>query len=286
MAPSRGADRQTVPSPVSTVSPALANRSRQAVFLCYHAIAEPGPAPLCVSPDLFERQLALLRRRGYVSGDAVRLSRLLRGERPEGREVYLTFDDGFVDNHAVAAGLLRSYGFSAFVFVLPPLLGEGAPLAWPGVRDRQRAHPDVMRSMTWSQVEDLAAAGVTIGSHTLTHPRLTTLDPERRAHELVESRRVIAERLGSCELLAYPFGDWSPAVARQAAQAGYAAAFTMPGTGQPGGERMSLPRIAVDHRDTERRFALKLSAVGRRLLLSPLKRAARAVQSRGAGDGA
>jgi len=264
---------------------ATANRSAGAVFLCYHSISQDGPLWLSLGPDLFERQLALLRRRGFVSGGPDGLRALMRGERARRREVFITFDDGFADNHHMAAPLLREYGFSAFVFVLPSLLDDAGAFAWPEVAERRRAHPDVMRSMTWRQVDDLAGAGLTIGSHTMTHPRLSRLEPERRTQELLDSRRTLARRVGGCDVLAYPFGDWSPAVARAAAAAGYDAAFTMPETGQWRAHRLAIPRIAVDHRDTERRFALKLSAAGRQLLLSPLKAAARTLRGPGSRDG-
>lgn len=254
-----------------------ANRSRQAIFLCYHSVIEPGPRWLSLPPEVFERQLALLRRRGYAAGSVDALGALTRGERPSRSLAFLTFDDGFADNHSVVAPLLRHYGFSAFVFVLPPLLAAGGPLAWAEVEERWRRHPDVMRSLTWRQVEDLAEAGLTIGSHTMSHRRLSELGAEECTQELLDSRRAIARRLGACETLAYPFGDWDASVARAAARAGYSWAFTMPGTGQLRAHRLGLPRLAVDHRDTERRFALKLSAAGRQLLLSPLKAVARGV---------
>ncbi len=254
-----------------------ANRSPQAVFLCYHSVTECGPPWLSLPPELFERQLALLRRRGYAAGNVDALRALARGERPARPLAFLAFDDGFADNHSIAAPLLRHYGLSAFIFVLPPLLEAGAPLAWAEVEERRRRHPEVMRSLTWRQVEDLADAGLTIGSHTMSHRRLSELGAEERTQELLDSRRAIARRLGRCETLAYPFGDWDASVARAAARAGYSWAFTMPGTGQLRAHRLGLPRIAVDHRDTERRFRLKLSAAGRQLLLSPPKAVVRGV---------
>ncbi len=263
-----------------------ANRSPQAVFLCYHSVTECGPRWLSLPPELFERQLALLRRRGYAAGNLDVLRALTRGERPARSSVFLTFDDGFADNHSVVAPLLRHYGLCAFVFVLPPLLEGGGPLAWAEVEERRRRYPDVMRSLSWRQVEDLAEAGLTIGSHTMSHRRLSELGAEERTQELLDSRRAIAGRLGRCETLAYPFGDWDASVARAAARAGYSWAFTMPGTGQLRAHRLGLPRIAVDHRDTERRFALKLSVAGRQLLLSPLKAVVRGVAHGKGGSGA
>src|SRR6185437_3020357 len=84
-----------------------------------------------------------------------------------------------------------------------------------------------------------------------------------------QSRAAIKERLGCCDTLAYPFGEWSAGVAAAAAECGYRYAFTLPTTsGQRAAAPLSIPRVNVDYRDDERRFAAKLSPWGRRLLLS------------------
>jgi hypothetical protein len=80
----------------------------------------------------------------------------------------------------------------------------------------------------------------------------------------------VREQLGSCDTLAYPFGEWSPAVATAAAECGYRFAFSLPtAAGQRGADRHSIPRINVDYRDDEKRLARKLSPFGKHLLLSP-----------------
>jgi peptidoglycan/xylan/chitin deacetylase (PgdA/CDA1 family) len=249
----------------------LSNRSRQAAFLCYHSVADDGPPLLSLPVGHFERHLALLRRQGWATGTTQGLHDLAAGRRPERPLAYLTFDDGFVDNFTTAAPLLREYGLGAMIFVLPPLLDAGGPLGWPEVAVPRASHPDLMRSMTWAQVEQLAEAGIEIGSHTLTHPHLERLEPDRLEQELVDSRRAIAERLGRCDVVAYPFGGWSPAVAEAAARAGYAFALTLPNNGQWRQTPHSIPRLPIDHRDDERRFRVKLSLPARTGLLSPLK---------------
>ncbi|MEX1140870.1 MAG: polysaccharide deacetylase family protein [Thermoleophilaceae bacterium] len=235
-------------------------------------MAEPGPAWSSVSPEAFERQLSALERRGYRGAGGASLPNLASG-RGDGkhRAALLTFDDGYRDNHDVAFPLLRRYGFTGLFFVLPTFVDRGAPLLWPEVEERVRAHPSVMRSMTWRQVEAMAEGGCEFGSHGLLHRHLTRLDDEELHEELWESRRLIKERLGNCDTLAYPFGDWSPRVARAAAAAGYSWAFTLPDGAQRDATALSIPRIPVDHRDGSTRFALKASPLGRRLLLSPLK---------------
>jgi peptidoglycan/xylan/chitin deacetylase (PgdA/CDA1 family) len=246
----------------------LSNRSRAAAFLCYHSVATEGPRYLTITADLFERQLALLRRRGLRSGGLSTLSDLAAG-RASGRSVYLTFDDGFRDNHETVMPLLREYGFGAFVFVLPPLLDAGAPFEWPEMRDDLARFPATMRSITWSMLEEMKEGGFEVGSHTLSHSHLPQLGGEELRQELWESRVAIRDRLGACDTLAYPFGEWSERVAAAAGDCGYRFAFTLPtSTGQRHATPLSIPRVNVDYRDDERRFAAKLSPWSRRVLLS------------------
>ncbi|MGI8660162.1 MAG: polysaccharide deacetylase family protein [Thermoleophilaceae bacterium] len=259
---------------------ALRNRSRSAIALCYHSIAAPGPPWTSVGPDLFERQLAALRRHGYGAARESSLTQLASGARPERRLALLTFDDGYVDNHATAYPLLRAYGMTATFFLLPPFVDTGAPLIWPEVEDRAATHPEVMRSLTWPQVGEMAEGGCEFGSHGLTHRAMPELSDEDLHEELWESRRRIKERLGSCETLAYPFGEWSPRVAAAATAAGYRWAYSLPFGAQHATTPMSIPRVPVDHRDGDRRFAAKLTPIGRRVLLSPLKGQLRHIKRR------
>lgn len=251
----------------------LSNRSSAAVFLAYHSVSEGGPPFLSVGPDLFERQLAELRRLGYRSGGHRDLHALVTGGRLDAPRVFLTFDDGFADNATVALPLLRQYGMHALLYPLAPLLDGGSALAWPEVEERRQRHPATFRSMDWPALEAMVEAGTEVGSHTCSHPHLDSLDGERLREELVDSRRRLIDRLGSCESLAYPFGDWSPAVASAAAAAGYAFAFSLPAGAQLRGGRLCIPRVPIDHRDDERRLRVKLSVTGRHALLSPARSA-------------
>lgn len=252
-------------------SGALRNRSGQAVFLCYHSIAPEGPKYLTVTAELFERQLAVLRRRGLRSGGLEELAAIAAGRRCE-PSVFLTFDDGFRDNHSTALPLLREYGYGGFVFVLPPLVDTGGPLDWPEMAADLKRFPDSMRSVTWDLVEEMAEGGFEVGAHTMTHPHLPRLDGERLRSELSDSRARIKERLGRCDTIAYPFGECSPLVEAAARDCGYTYAFTLPThTGQRNATPLTIPRLNVDYRDSGRRFALKISRFGRAAILSPAR---------------
>lgn len=246
----------------------LHNRSRRATFLCYHSVAAEGPRFLTVSRDLFERQLDAIEGRSLRSGGLESLVALAEGRRIE-PTVFLTFDDGFRDNYETAMPLLRERGHRAFVFVLPPLVDGGAAFEWPEMSADARRYAASMRSVTWPMLEEMKGVGWEIGSHTLTHPHLPALRGEELREELWESRARIVERLGSCETLAYPFGEWSPAVAEAAAECGYRFAFSLPTkSGQRRATPHSIPRVNVDYRDRGLRLDAKLSPLGRRLHLS------------------
>jgi peptidoglycan/xylan/chitin deacetylase (PgdA/CDA1 family) len=246
----------------------LDNRGK-AVFLCYHSVAEEGPRYLTVTADLFERHLAAIEERGLRTGGLDDLEAVAAGTATD-RLAFLTFDDGFLDNHDTVLPLLRARGARAFCFVLPPLVDDGAPLIWPEVAQWQTEFPQTMRSVTWEMLGEMREGGFEIGSHTLTHPHLPDLHGERLREELSESRRRVIERLGSCDTLAYPFGEWTPEVAAAAGECGYRFAFSLPTTvGQRHGDPLAIPRINVDYRDEGRRFAVKLSGAGRQVYLSP-----------------
>jgi peptidoglycan/xylan/chitin deacetylase (PgdA/CDA1 family) len=260
----------------------LSNRSSDVVFLCYHSVAVGGPPFLSIAPELFERQLAMLRRLGFRSGALADAASLAQGRKPTSKLAFLTFDDGYVDNYEIARPLLEAYGFQALIFVLPPFVDTGAPLLWPRVERHVRDHPEIMRSMTWTMVDEMRAAGHEFGSHTLSHPQLPHVDDDSLRRELLDSRSQLVERLGACDAVAYPFGEWTPRVAGAAASVGYVTGFSLPHDSQWGADRLTLPRISVDHRDDERRFRLKLTPAYRAFLLSPLKSLARKVLRRSA----
>lgn len=250
---------------------ALRGRSRGAVFLCYHSVTEDGPPFLSLTPRTFESQLRILAAGGYASGTRADLDLLADGGAA-GRRAFLTFDDGFADTVETALPMMSARGFTGLVFPLARHLDSGAPLAWPEVAGEAARRPGLMRSTDWDGVGRLVEAGWEVGSHGITHAHLPSLSDEALAQELLDSRRLLEERLGRrCDLLAYPFGDWDERVARAAASAGYAYAFSLPFGEQTRASRMSVPRVMVDDRDDSWRFRAKLTAPGRSALLSPLR---------------
>ena len=95
------------------------------------------------------------------------------------------------------------------------------------------------------ELRQLAAHGMCIGSHTLSHPVLSQQDSESAWKEISESRKTLENALGTrIWALAYPFGDPSSVTCREwqmAEQAGYKCAFMNVG----GGFGSALPKFAM-----------------------------------------
>lgn len=253
----------------------LGNRRGDATYLCYHSVAPAGPKYLTVSPRLFERQLDMIAARGLAAGDLATLEAIAAG-RSVAPSVFLTFDDGFLDNYETVLPLLRERGLRAFVFVLPPLVDAGAPLVWPEVAAEAERFPDTMRSITWEMLAEMGEGVFEVGAHTLTHPHLPELGDEALREELWDARSRVKTHLGRCDTFAYPFGRWSPRVAAAVAECGYRFAFTLPTDhGQREAGELTIPRVNVDYRDDSRRFAAKLSPRGRALYLADSTKAVR-----------
>ena len=253
----------------------LRNRNRRATFLCYHSVATAGPEFLTVTPELFAQHLDHIARHGLATGGLAELEAIAAGKR-QPSTVFITFDDGFHDNHATVLPLLRERGMKAFIFVLPPLVDSGAALAWPEVDEDARRLPEQMRSVDWQMLEEMKEGGFEVGAHTLSHPHLRELRDEALREELLDSRRRVIERLGSCETFAYPFGEWNQRVADAVAACGFRFAFTLPTVrSQWRADELTIPRINIDHRDSGRRFDAKVSAPARNVMLSPPFKAGR-----------
>jgi len=80
--------------------------------------------------------------------------------------------------------------------------------------------------MTWEELSAIDPALVSIGSHTVTHPILTTLSPADLSYEVRESQRLLQERLQRpIKQFCYPNGAYNGAVLRCVSQY-YAVAVT------------------------------------------------------------
>jgi peptidoglycan/xylan/chitin deacetylase (PgdA/CDA1 family) len=204
-----------------------------------------------------------------------------RGLRPErftemvvgaeyGSTMAVTFDDAFRSVLTFGLPILRDLGVPASIFVPTGQIG-GSLMRWPGIDKWSGGpHEGELVGCTWDDIAELAEAGWEIGSHTRTHPRLTSLSDHEVRTELVDSKAECEERLGRpCRSLAYPYGDHDERIVRAARRAGYVAAGTLPARFETT-EPLQYPRLFVSRADNRLRFALKTWGPTLRVRRSPL----------------
>jgi peptidoglycan/xylan/chitin deacetylase (PgdA/CDA1 family) len=107
-----------------------------------------------------------------------------------------------------------------------------------------------LQMLTWDKVAQLAAAGVTIGSHGVEHEIHHPAQPESvRRWEIAASKQEIECRIGKpCIAFAYPNGNFLPESEKELRESGYQLGFTTePGTASSGISRYYLPRIQPRH---------------------------------------
>lgn len=239
---------------------------RDILVLCYHAVSKDWPADLAVTPGSLDDQLRYLLGRGYR---ATTFTEAL--SRPAaGRTLSVTFDDGFQSVLELAFPILQRLGVPATIFVPTAFVGATSGLSWPGIAQWEDGrHARELSPVSWEDLDELAAAGWEIGSHTHTHPRLTRLDDGQLARELEHSKEECERRLGGrCSSIAYPFGDVDARVASAARDAGYRAGASL-SDGRRVSRPLDWPRFAVSRQDSLGRFRRQVSPAVRRLRASP-----------------
>ena len=106
--------------------------------------------------------------------------------------------------------------------------------------------------LDWDDVRALAAAGVELGGHTVTHAILSRLAPDEARAEVGDGRRALVRELGPAagRSFAYPFGrrwDFDGAAAEAVAESGFACAVTThAGVNLRGSDRWRLKRWMID----------------------------------------
>lgn len=229
------------------------------VVLCYHAVSDTWEDGLAVTNADFDHHIRTMLRRGYVS---IAADDVLTAN---GKTFHVTFDDAF-SNIREALERLVSFGVSASVFACTAYADEGRRLEVERLARSQSGHTT---TMTWVQLRELVAMGIEVGSHTISHPRLTELSDDELRVELRGSKERLEDELRRpCDFLAYPFGDQDARVRAATRAAGYVAGFA---DYQPF-DAFAVPRVGLYRRDKARRAELKLSPLGQLIATRRFKR--------------
>lgn len=186
-------------------------------FLNYHGLGEPARAIDAAERDYW---LSVATFRDTLD--------FLTTRKTPGIEFGITFDDGNASDYEQAMPLLAERGLTAMFFVLAGRIGT------PG-------------SLSKSQIREMAAAGMTIGSHGWDHIDWRQATKAALRRELYDARETLQDVLGDrINILAVPYGLFDRRVVAEARKAGYRQIFTSSG-GFASAAQGLIPRNCVQN---------------------------------------
>ena len=209
--------------------------------LMYHDVGAVN-TPWSVSPEAFAVQMEYLAREGYRTISLEELQKEVDSpQETSEKRVVITFDDARQGVYQQAWPVLKKYGFTATLFVVPQWIeGRGIP-------------PEEAYSyfLTWDRLRELRDAGFSLGSHSFSHPNLAVLSPEMVLKELEQAENLLFQRLGLRPLhFAYPYGKCTPEVVQEVQRRYLTAVTTQPGFSKVPGKyaRQGIMReTSLDH---------------------------------------
>lgn len=230
------------------------------LILAYHRVNPEVRDGLSIAPQTLGEHMRTLESRGWRNVVLEEVIGVAAKDLPKDAFA-MTFDDGYRDNIVHAAPVLKEHGMRATVYLVSSMIDSEEPFPW---LDVSGGFDEMDLHMTTDQLHEGLDSGVfTYGSHTLTHPMLSTLDRESGRREIESSKTDLEQRLGvDVSTFCYPAGDFTDETVELVQQSGYAAAVVTPNRFIP--ETMhTLHRVGIYSHITPRLFALKTSAAFR-----------------------
>ncbi|WP_416308769.1 polysaccharide deacetylase family protein [Streptococcus koreensis] len=208
---------QTVSQQGSTTKWVKQDQPVKIPILMYHAVhtmapSEEANANLIVAPETFESHLKALKEAGYYTLTPEEAYRALtKNELPEGgKVVWLTFDDGIADFYTIVYPLLKKYQMTATNNIITSF--------------SEKEKPSVL---TFDQIKEMKAQGLTFESHTVSHPDLAQSDTATQKAELANSKQVLDKKLNqTTTTIVYPAGRYSEVTMDLAKTNGYKMGLT------------------------------------------------------------
>jgi peptidoglycan/xylan/chitin deacetylase (PgdA/CDA1 family) len=174
-------------------------------ILIYHSLfdQEKNQEKYAIQKDAFDAQMQYIHERGFK---ALLLNDLCNPSQNNNQKknIVITFDDGNASDYEIAMPLLKKYDLKAVFFVIVSRVGQKG-------------------YVTWDQLAKMQSEGMSIQSHSLTHPYLSEISKDTLYSELQGSKAGIEKNISEQKVLflAIPGGFFSDEVLTMAKDVGY-----------------------------------------------------------------
>lgn len=185
-----------------------------AVILQYHHVSSETPALTSVTKETFLQHMHYLKANHFKVIPLPRLiDQLRRRQSPDDKTVVITFDDGYLNVYHNARPILNKLDWPYTIFINPRFVDQG-----------------YTQHMSWTQLRRMGNEKATIANHTMDHDYLVRT-PEKLSDsqwlqqiekDILQAERRIAQQTGqSHKMLAYPYGEFTPALEKMLAANGF-----------------------------------------------------------------
>lgn len=199
-------------------------------ILIYHSISDDGNF-FSISPEIFEQQITFLKNDGFIF---LRAEDLADPSKLKNKSVMITFDDCYENVFLNAVHILERHRVPATFFV-PTGIVDG------NLSD--------FKVMNWSQIKSISNNNLfEIGSHGISHERLSRLSDDEIKKEIRESKNKLEEELGIIvRCFSYPYGRYNEYAVNQLEEGGYKYSFgVLPRRLEGFNNFYNIPRFSVD----------------------------------------
>jgi len=207
---------------------------------------------------MFEKQISYLANNGWHFFTMSEL--IIQKDDLPNKSVAITFDDGYEDNYTNAVEILKKYNAKATIY----LVVDRFDREWSSKRKAKNSSGELKNEskLTNEQIKQMLQSNlIEIGSHTLTHDNLPTLDTDNKKQEIQKSKKAIEDEFGiECNSFCYPFGLYDNQDIQLVQQSGYSSATTTKAgiSDITKANLFELDRITVSGKDNFLAFVLKL----------------------------
>jgi len=222
--------------------PSIPDDGVRVAILGYHDLSEGQPeTAMRIHTSKFRLQMEALRQLGLTVVSLEDFIAWKKGEKSiPPKSVLLTFDDGWKSVYTDAFPILKEYKYPFTLFLYKNYVDGGG------------------KALTTPMIEEMIAAGASIGSHSVSHPYPLTVKTSRKKgpdvydaflrKEMGESKRFLESKFprNKVTTFAYPGGFFTEEMLPLADEFGYTHLFTvLPGKIKRSMPDKTLPRYMI-----------------------------------------